>query len=307
MQKAKICVVDDCVDEAAILCDGLALNGYSTLALHTGRGALERCEQGGIDLLLLDIGLPDIDGFEVCRRLKSTPGTADIPVIFVTARDDARDIAKGYEIGGSDYLVKPYNLPFVMVHVDSVLRAARSTPEINLHSGLYEDMANTDELTGLRNKRFLTYRLQEEAEKALRYNYPLSCLMIEVDEVTALDEPVAELCLDDLLVEVAMAMRANSRNYDILARFDGATFAAVLPHISRKDAMAYASKIEEEIRSATMIDAQCPSVAKLNYGLANSHDAERCQDAESLLSSAMRDLWRAKSTAAMGGVPAGSA
>ncbi len=287
-----------------VLCDGLALNGYDAVAVYDGGHAFERCGQGDIDLVLLDVGLPDIDGFEVCRRLKANPATAGIPVIFVTARDDARDIALGYEIGASDYVVKPYNLPFVMVHVDSVLRTVKSAPENASHSGLYEDNANTDKLTGLRNRRFLTDRLQEETEKAQRYNYPLSCLMIEVDEIMALDEPVEDLCLDDLLVEVAMAMRASSRNHDILARYDGATFTAVLPHTSREDARTYADKIGEEVRSLTMNDPLCTMVAKLYYGLAACHDEERCHDAESLLSAAMRDLWHAKSGAVIESIAA---
>jgi len=290
-----------------VLSDGLSLHGYETVTVHRGKDALECCGQGDIDLLLLDIGLPDMDGFEVCRRLKADPVTADIPVVFVTARDDARDIATGFELGANDYVVKPYNLPFVMVHVDSVLSSTNAALQRAFHSGLYEDTANTDELTGLRNRRFLTARLQEEAEKADRYDYPLSCLMIEVDEVTALDDVGEGVCLDDLLVEVAMAMRASSRNYDILARFDGATFTAVLPHINREDALIYVNKIDEEIRSATMIDPQCPMVAKMNFGLATSHDPGQHRDAESLLSAAMRDLWRMKSAAAMNNVPVGNA
>ena len=304
MHKARVCVVDDCVDEAMVLCEGLALNGYDALAVYGGGDGLERCGQGDIDLVLLDIALPDIDGFEVCRRLKANPATAGIPVIFVTARGEAQDIALGYSIGASDYVVKPYNLPFVMVHVDSALRGAKTTLSTVLPSGTYEDPVNTDELTGLRNRRFLTDRLQEETDKAQRYNYPLSCLMIEIDEVTALDEPMEAMCLEDLLVEVAMAMRASSRNYDILARYDGATFTAVLPHITREEALAYARKIEEEIRSATMNDPLCPMVAKLNYGLATSQGANRCRDAEALLSAAMRDLWHAKSGAAIHGAAA---
>ncbi len=287
-----------------LLCDGLALNGYEAVAVHNGQDTLALCAQDHIDLLLLDVGLPGMDGFEVCRRLKASPATAHIPVVFVTARDNPQDIALGLEMGASDYVVKPYNLPFVMVHVDSVLRARQNAPEKAFHAGLYEDTANTDELTGLKNRRFLTDRLQEESDKAERYGYPLSCLMIEVDEVTALDEPAENLCLDDLLVEVAMAMRASSRSYDILARFDGATFAAVLPHITREDALTYAGKIGEEIRTATMHDAQCPMVAKLNYGLATSHDTYRCADAEALLSAAMRDLWHSKSAAAIAGIAA---
>ncbi len=304
MHKARVCVVDDCVDEVTVLCEGLTLNGYDAVAAYTGADAIERCKLGGIDLVLLDIALPDVDGLEVCRRLKSDPATDSIPVIFVTARGEAGDIALGYELGAADYVVKPYNLPFVMVHVDSVLRDTGSNIAEVFHSAACEDPANTDELTGLRNKRFLTDRLQEEADKAQRYNYPLSCLMIEVDEVTALDEPIESLCLDDLLVEVAMAMRASSRNYDILARYDGATFTAVLPHITREEALAYARKIEDEIRSATMNDPLCPMVAKLNYGLATSHGANRCHDAEALLSAAMRDLWHVKSGSAIHGAAA---
>ena len=301
MQKARVCVVDDCVDETTLLCEGLVLNGYDAVAAYTGAEAFQKCTEGGIDLILLDVGLPDIDGFELCQRLKANPATLDIPIIFVTARGNAEDIERGYLLGAADYMVKPYNLPFVMVHVDAVLRNSRNSISGALASGIYDDPVNTDELTGLRNRRFLLDRLQEETDKAQRYNYPLSCLMIEIDEITALDEPAESVSLEDLLVEVAMAMRSSSRNYDILARYDGATFAAVLPHITREEALAYARKIEDEIRCATLNDALCPMVAKLNYGLATSHGGNRCRDAEALLSAAMRDLWHAKSGAAVQG------
>jgi len=118
----KVCVADDCVDETDVLCQGLQLHNYDPVPVYTGQECLDTCERGDIDLLLLDVGLPDIDGYEICRRLKDNPKTRDIAVIFVTARGAERDVSHGYRLGAVDYITKPFNLPMVMVRVDAAMR-----------------------------------------------------------------------------------------------------------------------------------------------------------------------------------------
>lgn len=294
LRKVKVCVVDDCTDEATILCEGLKLNDYDAVMVHTGTDALRVCEEQTIDLLLLDVGLPDIDGFEVCRQLKANPKTRDTVVIFVTARGAREEVSRGLDAGAVDYVCKPYNLPIVMVRVDSALRSQAVDHLLHFDSDVLHDTAYTDHLTGLRNRRFLLERLSEEAEKAHRYNYPLSCMLVDVDDVQAMDDESGAAALDDLLVEIAMAMRSLSRSYDILARYDGGTFAAVLPHAMVNDALAYAKKIEEEIGTTTLSDPFFPTRAKLRFGIVTCRNGST-PTAEQLLGEAMRRLFQAKS------------
>ncbi len=289
-------MADDCVDETAVLCEGLRLTDYDAVPAYSGEEALEICGRGDIDLILLDVGMPDVDGYEVCQRLKLNPKTADIAVIFVTARGTARDITKGYALGALDYIAKPYNLPMVMVSVASALRMREATGFSEPTSDSFNDTAYTDELTGLRNRRFLLERLQEEVEKAHRYDYPVSCMVVDLDAVEAVDNELGAASMDDLLVEVAMMLRNLSRNYDILARYDGGLFAAVLPHTLIEDAVSYASKIQREISATTFSDPCFPTKAELNVGIATCRNGA-ARGANQILGEAMRSLLQASTVA----------
>ena len=293
MQQLTVCVTDDCEDENALLCAGLSLNNYEAVSAFTGREALEMCQRQSIDVLLLDVGLPDMDGYEVCRRLKADPRTAAIPVIFVTAHDEAENVIRGYNLGAVDYIVKPYNLPIVMIRIEAIMRTQQTRDEIPA-MGDWTDTAYTDQLTGLRNSRFLLERLQEEVEKAHRYDYPVSCVVLDVDEMKPLNDEVGTASLDDVLVEVAIAMRNASRNYDILARYDGAMFAAVLPHALLEEAIHYARKIYDEISTTTFNDPCCPTQAKLRFGVVSCRNGSAI-GADHILGEAMQGLFKAKS------------
>ncbi|HDP33490.1 MAG TPA: response regulator [Candidatus Hydrogenedentes bacterium] len=291
----KICVVDDCIDEATILCEGLKLFGYDAVAAYSGEEALRVVHEQEIHLMLLDVGLPDIDGYEVCKRLKADPSTRDLPVIFVTARGSSGDVAYGYDLGAVDYVAKPYNLPIIIIHVDAALRTRQNTTDIISGPFLLTDPVYTDQLTGLRNRRFLFERLQEETEKAHRYRYPVSCLMVELEEVSSAGDDITESSFEDMLVEVAIAMRNSSRAFDILARYDDTQFAAVLPHIHLEDAVSYANKIRQEVHDATLLD-MCPDKeSALSFGIVTCANGVRPPSADELLGEAMRNLFRAKS------------
>jgi diguanylate cyclase (GGDEF)-like protein len=287
-------VVDDCVDEVTVLREGLRLHGYEVVSAHTGEEALKLCRDGAADLLLLDVGLPDLNGYEVCRQLKADPATRDIPIIFVTAKGAAEHVAEGYDLGAVDYIAKPYNLPIVMVRVDAAIRTRQVGDYVRSHSELLHDSAYTDELTGLRNRRFLLERLQEEVEKAHRYNYPVSCLVVDVDEVQALDPEMGAAAMDDVLVEVGMMLRSSSRTYDVLARYDGALFAAVLPHAVLDDALSYAKKIHDEAVSTTFAVPAFPTAARLSIGVVSCRNGS-ARGAQEVFGEAMRRLLQAKS------------
>lgn len=290
----RVCVVEDCPDTAEVLSEGLRLNGYRVESVRTGAEALAVCRRGDIDLVLLDVVLPDIDGYAVCQQLKSDPRTSDIVVIFATAKESRDDIVHGFNVGAVDYITKPYNLPMVMIRVDAAMRMHELQNKLRAQDEVLVDTAYTDTLTGLRNRRYLLERLQEEVEKAHRYNYPVSCLVFDLDEVTPLDDELGPAPLDDLLTEIGLAIRNYSRTYDILARYDGTVFAAVLPHTPLDQAVVYADKIMKEMDSTTFADPCFPTQAKLSVGIACCRNGS-AHGAEYVLGEAMRGLLQAKS------------
>lgn len=294
MSTCRVCVADDHEESAALICEGLRSHNYDAVAVHSGRDALELCRKGGIDLILLDVCFPDVNGYDVCRQLKADPKTREIVVIFVTVKGEPPDIIKGFELGASDYITKPYNLPIVVVRVEAVMHDKLVKDKLRSQQESLLGSSYTDCLTGLRNRRYLLERLQEEVEKAHRYNYPVSCVVFDVDEVRALDQDLGPVSLDDLLVEVAMTLRNYSRTYDVLARYDGTLFGAILPHLPLNGAVSYAQKIMREVGSTTFSDPNFPTEAGLSVGVVACQNGSAL-GADYVLGEAMRGLLQAKS------------
>lgn len=294
MSRCRVCVADDCIETAEVLCEGLRLHDYEAVAVHDGAAVLDLCGKGGIDLVLLDVCLPDISGYDVCKQLKENPKTCDIAVIFVTVKGSPPDIIRGFQLGAADYITKPHNLPIVMVRVDAAMRCKQLQDRWRTEQETFSEQSYIDALTGLHNRRFLLERLQEEVEKAHRYNFPVSCVVFDVDEVTPLDEELGPVSLDDLLVEIAMKIRNHSRSYDVIARYDSALFAAILPHLPINDAVAYATKIMHEVDSTTFSDPNFPTEVRISVGVAACQNGT-AKGAEFVLGEAMRGLLHAKS------------
>jgi len=270
------------------------MNGYSVFSVHTGAEALEACSKGDVDLILLDVCFPDISGYEVCKRLKESPVTHDITVIFVSVKGSEEDILTGYQLGAADYITKPYNLPMVMVRVDAAMRSKSMRERLRNEDDIIVDSAYTDHLTGLRNGRYLLERLQEEVEEAHRYDYPVSCVVFDVDDICAIDADLGPVSMDDLLAELGMAFRNYSRTYDVLARYDGTMFAAVLPHTPMDQAVSYATKILREVDGTTFSDPSFPTEVRLSVGIVSCRNGS-ARGADFVLGEAMRGLLKAKS------------
>lgn len=260
-----------------------------------GERALARCAEGDVDLVLLDVNMPGLDGYEVCRRLKAERATRDIVVIFCTVRGETEDLQAAYQVGAYDYLTKPFNLPMVVVRVESALRKRRMNGQLEeFEPESFVDTAYTDTLTGLRNRRYLLERLQEEVEKAHRYDYPVSCVVFDVDETQPVEDDLGQASIDDILAEVAITVRHYSRTFDVVARFDGTILVALLPHAPMDKAVCYAKKILDEVENTIFVDPCFPTKAQLSIGVVTSQNGS-AKGAEFVLGEAMRALLQAKS------------
>jgi len=296
VSKYRVCVADDDPEVADILCEGLRLNDYDAVVARNGQEALDVCAKGDIDLILLDVLMPDIDGYEVCRRLKSSIATQDILVIFVTVKGSLKDVSLGRRLGAVDYITKPYNLPMVMLRVDSALRNKNVEDSRIDAEEAFAEIIDTDHLTGLRSRHFLMERLQEEVEKAHRYSFPVSCCVFDIDEVRALDEDLGTVSLDDLLAELALILRNQARSCDVVARCDFSEFAVVLPHATIDDAVNFANRIIKEVSETTFSHPTFPTQTSLCAGIVTYQD-DVGRSAEYVFREAMCRLLEAKSVA----------
>jgi diguanylate cyclase (GGDEF)-like protein len=235
-------------DEAAhvdLLTD-LFSDQYEVRSARDGLTALQMASAKTPDMILLDIMLPDIDGYEVCRRMKREPRTSHVPIIFTTGRDNATDEVKGLELGAVDYIRKPINPAITRARVDNQLRLKQARDESHR-------LARTDALTGLANRRHFDERLAYEYARHGRSGTEFSLVLIEIDYFKLYKYKYGYLRGDDCLRQVSRAITAGMvRATDMLARFGGQEFVLLLPETGLDGALVFAEKMRKRINNLAL-------------------------------------------------------
>lgn len=260
--RATLLLVDDERLNLEVLQDLLEPD-YELLLAKSGEQALQRL-RGEIrpDLILMDIMMPGMDGYEVLERLRADPATRDIPVIFVTAMGEVADEAKGLGKGAVDYITKPISLAIVQARVQTHLTLRRSlvaVQEMNLQltaqnnrleelNALLKNMAMQDGLTGIPNRRRFDQYLEQEWKRALREGSVLSLILIDIDFFKLYNDHYGHAAGDDCLKAVAQAMAGSmSRSVDLLARYGGEEFVCLLPGTSPEGLAEVGRKLRESV------------------------------------------------------------
>lgn len=235
-----VLIVDDQRLNVRLL--GAALDGeFDIVEAADGEGALLRARQHPQpDLILLDITMPGLDGYEVCHRLKESDETRHIPVIFATAKDDVAAETRGFELGAVDYINKPFKLPVVQARVRTHLRLKRQ-------SELLERLVTIDGLTEIPNRRRFDEQLEVEWRRSIRNQNPLSVVLMDVDHFKLFNDHYGHAAGDRCLCAVAQALESGLRRAtDLVARYGGEEFVAVLPNTDAKGA----ALVAETLRAA---------------------------------------------------------
>ena len=262
---------------------------YRVLMATSGAKALELCRADPPDLVLLDVVMPDMDGHEVCRRLKSEAVTCNIPVIFVTAHNDAAEETHGFEVGAVDFIAKPVNPAVVRARVKTHIT-------LKQQSDLLRQMVFIDGLTGVSNRRRFDEVLHTEWRRSSRSGSPLALLMLDVDHFKRYNDRYGHQAGDDCLRRVAAAVNQSlMRPGDLAARYGGEEFACILPTTELEGAMALARRIERLVRDLTIehVDSDVAAVVTVSIGVGVG-SAGRQSDPASLLAFADTQLYRAK-------------
>ncbi|MDH3461327.1 MAG: PleD family two-component system response regulator [Burkholderiaceae bacterium] len=255
----------------------------------SGERALAVCKDNPPDLVLLDVVMPDMDGYEVCARLKADSGTRDIPVIFVTSHDDADNETRGLDAGAVDFIAKPFNPRVARARVKTHLA-------LKFQSDLLRQWVFVDGLTGVFNRRHFDSRLEAEYRISARNGSPLCVLMIDIDHFKRYNDHYGHQGGDDCLRQVAEGLQACLRRPgDLLARFGGEEFACLLPETDFAGAMALAQTMERQVRNLQIAHAGSAvgSVVTISLGVAEKPPG-RLGDPISLVRQADAQLYRAK-------------
>jgi diguanylate cyclase (GGDEF)-like protein len=220
--KAKLLIVDDQPANIRVMAEALR-DDYELFFATSGERALEIVAESGIELVLLDVVMPGLNGFEICRRLKAGDATSRIPVIFVTAREEVGDEARGFDVGAVDYITKPIQPPIVRArvktHID--LKQARD---------LLESLASVDAVTTIANRRRFDVCLETEWKRCARSQSPLTVAIADVDHFKSFNDTYGHTRGDECLRAVALAIHSVPRRPgDLVARYGGEEFGIVLP------------------------------------------------------------------------------
>jgi diguanylate cyclase (GGDEF)-like protein len=204
-----------------------------------GQAGLDLAASLRPDLILLDVEMPGMDGFEICRRLMADPATARLPVIFLTARVAAEELVRGLNLGAVDYVTKPFKLSELLSRVRAALRTSRLIR-------LLEDKAMIDALTGLGNRAMFDKRLTAEVAARIRSGNPLSCIVLDVDHFKDINDKYGHAYGDQVLCKIGDALTTICRVEDIACRLGREKFVVLAPRTSA----AHAALLAERMRIA---------------------------------------------------------
>jgi diguanylate cyclase (GGDEF)-like protein len=262
---------------------------HRVLMATSGAKALDVCKDDPPDLILLDVVMPEMDGHEVCARLKADEATRDIPVIFVTSHTDADEETRGLELGAVDFIAKPVNPAVVRARV-------RTHLTLKAHSDLLRQMVFIDGLTGVANRRCFDERLGIEWRRAARGASPLALLMLDVDHFKRFNDRYGHQAGDDCLRRVASIIKGGLlRPGDLVARYGGEEFACILPGTDLDGALAVAAGIEQGVRGLRIehADSDVSDTVTISIGV-SATVPDRDADPACLLALADAQLYCAK-------------
>lgn len=234
----RIMVVDDNNNNIRLLQGILEDENYEVISSTSGIPVLEMAKALKPALVLLDIMMPGMDGFEVCRALKNDFDTKEIPVIMVTAKVEGKDLKNALEIGAIDYIKKPIDEVEVVARVASALRQERQKEDL-------QDKASKDGLTGLYNHTLLIDLLEKEIKKQDRNGNEISYVMLDIDFFKKINDTYGHAAGDIVLKELSDILNASIRVDDIAGRYGGEEFGLVLPQIGLEDTYKLCNRIRQ--------------------------------------------------------------
>ncbi|MBU1863066.1 MAG: diguanylate cyclase [Candidatus Omnitrophica bacterium] len=284
---AKILAVDDQEDNLELLSQILEDEDYNVAVARNGKEALEKAGSELPDVILLDINMPEMDGYEVCNRLKQNEKTKDIPVIFLTANTAEQSVVKGLDLGAYDYVTKPFNEKELLARISVMVRIRASEKKM-------ETIAVTDSLTGLYNRRFLYQRFGEEIERARRNATALSCMMIDIDFFKKINDTYGHDVGDFVLKKLADILRTNVRGYDAIVRFGGEEFMVLFPGTTPEQAVEIGKKIRKEVEGCEFKKEEIQLNTSISIGVFGCVGTEVFNDVEKYIKCADEALYAAK-------------
>jgi diguanylate cyclase (GGDEF)-like protein len=288
--RLRILIVDDVPTNIRVLGPVLREAGYQVYVARDGMQALTMVGEISPDLILLDVMMPGMDGFETCRQLKIMPESRDIPVIFLTARIEDQDVMQGFEVGAVDYVTKPFNAAILLARVKTHLTLRQQAKKL-------QSLADRDGLTMIANRRRLEEFLAKEWRRCQRNHLPLALIMLDIDYFKPYNDSYGHLRGDEALKQVAETInQAAQRPSDLAARYGGEEFALILGETRLDGAQEIAERLRDSIETLAIPHnaSLVAPIVTISLGVACAVPGQDLDNANALIDAADTALYRAK-------------
>jgi two-component system, cell cycle response regulator len=280
----KIFIIDDSRDALEIVKKRLKNECHDTLCAEGGKLGLKMAKQELPDVILLDIDMPDISGFDICSIMKSDPELCMIPILFLSGSVSLEVKIKGLDLGGVDYITKPFDAFKLQARV----RAALRTKHLQ---DLLINFAHLNPVTGLPNRQAMMERLQQEWTRMERHGHTFSFIMADIDHFKEVNDRYVHVVGDQLLQEVATVIARECRSIDLPVRYGGEEFAIIVPEENAANTLILAERCRKEIEKISLPVKKENISATVSFGIA---EATGLQSLETLIEHADDALYEAK-------------
>ncbi len=224
------------------------------------------------DLILLDVQMPEVDGFELANILKSDSQTKDIPIIFLTAffKED-EFVQRGYNLGAIDYLTKPIKEKRLYNKIHFHIQMYNQEQQLKEHNITLKKQLITDQLTKLYNRKYFDETIEKEIQRAKRYNTALSIIVADIDFFKKVNDNYGHIAGDNILSEFASIIKNNIRATDMAFRYGGEEFVILLPNTTSQEAKLLAKKLRKILKEHTFTN---PKQITCSFGISEYKDKD---------------------------------
>ncbi len=265
-----ILLVEDSVNVSHIIEYSLGLKGLNVITAENADIALKVIQDTKIHLILCDVNIPGMNGFELCRKIKTDSSGMHIPILILTFRDSIDDVLYGFESGAEDYIVKPFNEDVLYARISVHLRILSLMEELKQKNLDLEKLSITDGLTGLYNKRYINERLEIGIKSARRHDYDISCLMCDLDHFKEVNDLYGHQFGDFVLRHFSNILRKCCRETDLIGRYGGEEFIILARHSDGDQALKMAERVRTKIEEYDFNDGKIAVKITVSIGVSST-------------------------------------
>ncbi|MDE1939111.1 MAG: PleD family two-component system response regulator [Alphaproteobacteria bacterium] len=289
----RILIIEDRPESVAWFSSALQL-AHDISAVDTFEEALVRVRGGDYDLIIVNLGMRGFDGLRLCSQLRSLPEGRNVPILVVVSDGDRRKLNQALEMGVNDYLTRPVDKNELVARVRTQLRKKLYADRLRQNVQLSLEMAITDQLTGLHNRRYMSRHLSNLLTQAHKSGKPLAFVIMDIDFFKSVNDNHGHDIGDEVLREFAKRISANVRGLDLACRYGGEEFVVVMPDTDVAYAYSVAERLRKSIETTPIEISRAPGklTITISIGIASSESSD--DKAEDLLRRADQALYRAK-------------